>query len=103
MSTQCTPRQLECNRSVTPVRVSGGRDRPTPNRAVLNGLGTDSLVRVTIAYRDDRTVTLEFHALGRREVVGRFAAGRLTADGGAKSIHVLYIASSQDCIKAPYY
>ena len=26
---------------------------------------------------------LEFHALGRRQVVGRFDAGRLTSDGGA--------------------
>ncbi|MCG8371351.1 MAG: transposase, partial [Proteobacteria bacterium] len=25
---------------------------------------------------------LDFHALGRREVVGRFDGGRLTSDGG---------------------
>ncbi len=25
---------------------------------------------------------LEFHAFGRRQVVGRFNAGRLTSDGG---------------------
>ena len=55
---------------------------PSPDISPTNGMGLD----LSNQHGNDGTqctpAQLEFHALGRRGVVGRFDGGRLTSDGG---------------------
>ena len=45
----------------------------------MHNVSATNTLRVT---RECTPTQLEFHALGRRNVVGRFDGGRITSDGG---------------------